>query len=130
MSITLFYGGLLGLWYLALSLRVVSRRMGPQGVNLGDGGNSALMRMIRGHGNFSEYVPFILLLMGLLELRGLAPWALHALGAGLLLARVLHGTALSFTQKWMFGRFYGALITFVLLLVSALLALWKGAQGL
>ncbi len=40
---------------------------------------------------------------------------LHALGIALLAARLLHGYALSFTEKFPFGRIWGATLTFVVL---------------
>lgn len=130
MSITLLYGGLLALVFLALSARVVQGR-GKGGVSLGDGGQPDLLRRIRGHANFAEYVPLQLLLLGLLELSGALPtWSLHLLGAALLLSRLLHGYAMSFTEKWLFGRFYGTLIAFILLLVLGLLAMLVGVGAL
>lgn len=124
LTITALYAGLLALWFLALSWRVVQGR--GHGASLGDGGDPLLLRRIRGHGNFAEYVPLILLMMALLELGGLPAWALHAIGATLLLARLLHGYALSFSQQFKFGRFHGTLLTFILLLVVGLLCLWQG----
>ena len=124
MVITAFYAGLLALVYLVLSLRVVQFRR--RGISLGDGGNPHMRRVIRGHANFAEYVPFILVLMLILE-RGRTPvYVLHALGITLLIARVLHGYALSFTQKFFLGRFLGAALTFGVLLVAGLLCLWEG----
>lgn len=125
MTIAPLYAGLLAIWFLVLSYRVVQRR--SHGVSLGDGGDDTLMRRIRGHGNFTEYVPLILLMLALLEIGGATPiWLLHVLGATLLIARVLHGIALSFTTHWKFGRFWGTLLTFVLLLVCGLLCVWRG----
>jgi hypothetical protein len=114
-TVTMLYGGLLSFWFLVLSWRVVQKRQA--GINLGDGGDPDMLRRIRGHGNFSEYVPLVLLLMALLESGGLAKWVIHALGATLLVARLLHGVALSFTTNWLFGRFIGTLATFILLAV-------------
>jgi len=88
-----------------------------------------MLRVIRGHGNFAEYVPFILLLMALLELGHTSKYALHALGIALVLARLLHGYALSFTQFFRFGRFAGAALTFLVLLVSAILCVLQGVHG-
>lgn len=127
MSITLFYAGLLAIWFLVLSVRVVQKR---GEVSLGDGGDPALIRRIRGHGNFAEYAPLILLLMAMLEYGGLQAWLLHALGVTLVVARLLHGVALSFTSHWKFGRFYGALLTFILLLVAGGLAVFQGLSAL
>jgi uncharacterized protein len=127
MIITPFYAGLLGLWFLVLSAKVVRRRQG--GITLGDGGDPRMLRVIRGHANFAEYVPLILLLMALLELGHTSTYVLHALGIGLLVARLLHGAALSFTQHFRFGRFYGAALTFLVLGVAAALCLWQGMRG-
>ncbi|MEC9364055.1 MAPEG family protein [Sinimarinibacterium flocculans] len=128
MTITPLYAGLLAILFLALSLRVVQKR---SNVSLGDGGDPELLRRIRGHGNFAEYVPLILLMMAMLEVGGATPaWLLHLLGATLVVARVLHGIALSYTAKWKFGRFYGTLVTFILLLVLALLCVWRGIAAL
>jgi uncharacterized membrane protein YecN with MAPEG domain len=117
MTVTPLYAGLLALLYLVLSYRVVQMR-GKGMPSLGDGGLPELQRRIRGHGNFGEYVPLLVAMLAILELGKLpAPW-LHALGATLLGARVLHGVALSFTSGWTFGRFTGTLLTFVLLAVE------------
>lgn len=128
MHITLIYAGLLALWFLALSYRVVQKR--GHGISLGDGGDADMLRRIRGHGNFAEYVPFILLMIALLESGGLNSLVIHALGATLVLARLLHGVALSFTEKWSFGRFYGTLLTFILLAVCGVLCLMQGLKSL
>ena len=120
MTITPLYAGLLALLYLVLSARVVTMR-GKGMPSLGDGGITALQRRIRAHGNFAEYVPLILLMIGVLELGRLPPAWLHALGASLVVARVLHGYALSFTDSWKFGRFWGTALTFLLLAVCGVL---------
>lgn len=127
MVITPLYAGALALWFLVLSIKVIRYR--GHGISLGDGGDPQLQRLIRGHGNFSEYVPFILVMIGALELSGYPHWLLHLLGASLLVARILHGTSLSFTQSWRFGRFWGTAITFLLLLVAGGLCLFQGIVG-
>jgi hypothetical protein len=123
MTITPLYAGLLAIWFLVLSIRVVQQR--GHGVSLGHGDDQVLLRRIRGHGNFAEYVPLLLVLIGMLELGGLQKWAVHALGATLLAARLLHGIALSFSEKWTFGRFWGTLLTFILLGVAGGLCVWR-----
>ncbi len=122
MIITPFYAGLLGLWFLALSYRVIRQR--GQGVSLGHGDDMELLRRIRGHGNFAEYVPLILLMMGMLEAGLHAPaWGIHVLGIMLVIARLLHGYALSFSQSFKFGRFWGTALTFLALLLASLACL-------
>lgn len=126
MVVTPLYAGLLALLYLVLSFRVVLRRRGER-INLGDGGDVEMQRRIRGHGNFAEYVPLILVLMLLLELGGTTPfWALHAMGITLVVARLLHAYALSFSAHFFFGRFLGTVLTFALLPVGGALCLWRG----
>lgn len=130
MIVTPLYAGALALWFLVLSMRVVAGRSGPAGPSLGDGGDPAMLRRIRGHANFAEYVPLVLVLMGLLELGGLPRWGLHAIGAVLLLGRLLHGYALSFSGNSPFGRTAGILLTFLALLGAGGLCLYRGLQGL
>lgn len=127
MTIVPLYAGLLALWYLVLSFRVIGFRR--QGVSLGDGGSEAMLRVIRGHGNFAEYVPLALLLLAFLELDHADARLLHALGAALLAGRLLHGYALSYTAQFMPGRFAGTVLTFAVLLVSAVLCIWHGISG-
>lgn len=128
MTVTPLYAGLLAILYTILTVRVIVMR-GSSATSLGDGGNLELQRRIRGHGNFAEYVPFALLMLGLLELSGFSHFLLHALGLGLLLARVLHGYALSFSQSFKFGRMWGAALTFLIILLSGLLCLYQAWQA-
>jgi uncharacterized membrane protein YecN with MAPEG domain len=123
LTITPLYAGLLAIWFVLLSYRVVQQR--GHGVSLGDGGDQVLLRRIRAHGNFAEYVPILLLMIAMLELGGQDKMLLHGLGATLVVARLLHGVALSFTESWKFGRFYGTLLTFILLPVCGGLCIWQ-----
>ena len=124
MMVTPLYAGLLALWFLLLSYRVVQHR--GHGFNLGDGGDATMLRLMRGHANFAEYVPLILLMMAMLELGHFSIYVIHALGLTLLVARVLHGIALSFRKQWVPGRAWGAGLTFLLLLVCGLLCVYQG----
>jgi len=128
MIITAFYAGLLALVFLVLSLRVVQYRR--RGISLGDGGSPQMLRVMRGHANFSEYVPLILVLMLILEFDRTPAYVLHALGIMLVVGRVSHGYALSFTQRFFLGRFLGAALTFGVLLLAALLCVWQGVRGM
>ncbi len=126
MIVTPLYAGLLVLWFLVLAWRVIRRR--GHGISLGDGGDPAMLRVIRGHGNFAEYVPLALLLLAILELCNFSAYVLHGLGAMLLVGRLLHGYSLSFTDKFQFGRFWGTALTFVVLTVEASLCLYQAAR--
>ncbi len=121
LTVTGLYAGSLALWFLVLSYRVVGRRRA--GISLGDGGDPGMLRVVRGHANFSEYVPLALIMLAILELGGTPLIVLHVLGLALLAGRLLHGYALSFTQQFGFGRFWGTLLTYGVLVVEALLCL-------
>lgn len=128
LPITMGYAALLALLLLVLSMRVVDGRR-RFGVNLGDGDNPAMQRRIRAHANFVEYVPLLLILLALLEAAALPSWLLHSFGATLLVARLLHGYALAFSEHWMAGRFVGTLLSFILLAVMALSGLCAALIG-
>jgi uncharacterized protein len=128
MMVTPLYAGLLVLWFLVLSIRVIRRR-GSEKIMLGDGGNAGMLRVIRAQANFAEYVPLALLLMAMLELSHFSIYVLHALGVALLVARLLHGYAFSFTQHFMFGRVAGAGLTFLVLFVAAVLCLYQALSA-
>ncbi len=128
-NITLLYGGALALWFLVLSVRVILGR-GGSGPSLGDGGDATMQRRIRGHANFAEYVPLILVLIGFLEANGTAAWIIHALGVTLLVGRLLHGYAFSFSEKSVIGRSGGIVLTLLCLLAAGGLSLGAGLQAL
>ena len=117
MVVTPLYAGLLTLLYLVLIFQVI--RFRRQGISLGDGGDPNMLRVIRGHANFAEHIPLALLLMLVMELGKFSIYLLHALGIALIVSRVLHAYALSFTQKCRFGRVWGAGITITVLAVEA-----------
>ena len=83
-----------------------------------DGGNNQLAERIRRHGNFTENVPFILLLMALAELDGATSLWVHISGILLIVGRLLHAAGLKHDQPTAFGRVAGALITFLAALVA------------
>jgi uncharacterized membrane protein YecN with MAPEG domain len=127
MTITLLYAGLLSLWLLVLSARVIAIR--SQGISLGDGGNPVLLRRIRAHGNFAEYVPMILVMMGFLEINHLSALWIHVFGTTLVIGRLLHGYALSFSESFKIGRVGGTVLTLTLLAVCGLLCVYQALLG-
>lgn len=128
MIIVPLYAGILALGFFVLSVKVIGFRR--KGVSLGDGGDPLLLRAIRGHANFAEYVPLALVLMGFLEANHASALLLHGLGIALVIARLLHGYALSFTEQFAFGRVVGTVLTFSVLLVSGTLCIVQGVRGL
>jgi uncharacterized membrane protein YecN with MAPEG domain len=127
--VTLLIAGLHGLLLLALLWPIVATRRGRR-IGLGDGGDPALLRRIRVHANFVEYVPFALLLLALLEVTGLDRVWVAALGGVLLVARVLHAIGLSRSAGVSFGRFWGTLLTWCMILASSLIAIVRALGAL
>lgn len=122
--ITLLVASLHVLVYLVLTMRVVRRRQAAQ-VGVGSGGDQALALRMRVHGNFAEYVPLALLMLGLLELCAMPATLLWTFGLALLVGRVLHAIGLGGSAGKSFGRFSGAILTFLVLLAMALAGLWR-----
>ena len=127
MFVTPLYAGLLAVWFLVLSWRVVGLR--KRGMAFGDNGDANVIRVIRAQANFAEYVPLALLMMGFLEVTRFSIYLLHALGLTLLFARLIHGAALSFGWQQRTGRVAGATLTFIVLFVEAALCVYQGLRG-
>lgn len=121
--LSLMFAGVHVLLLLAFSAQV-SRWRGRAKANLGDGGNAALTRWIRVQGNFVEYVPLALLLLALLEIAGTSRAWLLAGGSALLAGRLLHAWGLSRHAGVSVGRFVGTALTWGMMLVAALGALF------
>lgn len=109
LPITSFYAGLFTLYFVRLAFAVIRLRRTNK-VALGAGGSSALEGAIRAHGNFAEYVPLGLLLLGLCESHGVHPGLVATLGGVLALGRVLHARALQ--QAHLKLRVRGMVLTF------------------
>lgn len=120
--ITAAYAGLLGLVFLVLTVRVVTRR-GAVKASLGDGGDILLERRIRAHGNFIEFVPLGLILMTLLEMQSVSIWIVHFVGVCLLVGRVIHAVNISRENESLGGRIVGMALTMTALGVASIAAL-------
>lgn len=129
LPIVSLYAGINGLIALVLAIRVVRQRRKTR-TSLGSGGHAALEQAIRVHGNFSEYVPLVLILLALLELDGTSALRLHLLGAGLTLGRILHAWGLSSSAGLSIGRSAGIALTWAALFAAAVTALLAGLRAL
>jgi len=119
MQITALYAALLGLLFIFLSFRVSKHRLAGQ-VSLGDGNNPALGQAIRAHGNFAEYVPLALILIGLAEALGAATVLLHVFGGGLLAGRVLHAWGISQLNAVHDARKLGIVLTWLIIVLASI----------
>lgn len=118
------YIALSGLLVLALAALVVRGRFKFR-VGVGDGGHPELERIIRVHANAVEYLPMSLLLLVALELTGGAAWLIHLLGSALFFGRLLHVWGLGHSSGPSKPRQLGILLNWIVLLVTAVLILWR-----
>ncbi len=124
-ALTSAYAGILGVIFMVLSLWVIGGR-GQYRVVHGDGGRAELNRRIRAHANFAEYVPMILVLVGLFEVSGGSRAGVHAMLAPLTLARLMHPVGMlareGSPQQFIF-RAPSALATLLVLLAASAMLL-------
>lgn len=118
MNIIPLYAALLALLFIYLSAQTIKVRRRVR-VAVGDGGNSEMLRAMRVHANFAEYVPFTLVLLGMLELQASPAWVLHALGVLLLVARCSHAYGVSQSDENFRFRVSGMMGTFSTMGVAA-----------
>ncbi len=119
MAVTPIYAGLAALLFAVLSVRVIQLR-GSARVSLGFAENRGLERAIRAHANFAEYAPFVLLLMALAELQAVPLWQINAIGAALLLGRVIHALGVLREPEPMRFRVVGMSLTLAALISAGL----------
>src|ERR1043165_9729020 len=118
--ITAIFAALLALLLVVLSVRVTLLRRKKK-VSLLDGGDSELTRAMRVQGNFIEYVPLALGLIGLIEWSHAPAWLVYLLSVLLLLARFSHAFGISMGKFP--ARAFGSGGTWLVLVVSALIVL-------
>ncbi len=118
--ITAIFVALLALMLVAVSVRVTVLRASKK-INFFDGGDEELGRAIRVQGNFIEYVPMALALMGLVEWLGAKPWIVYLMGIALLLARIVHAWGL-YAGAFQ-GRVIGTTVNWIVLAGGGLLLL-------
>lgn len=118
-----FYAGLLALFYIYLSMNVIRERRKHQ-VTLLDNNILSLRRAIRVHANFSEYVPFALLLLFLLERQAWNFVIIHILCLLLLIGRLLHAYGVRQINENYRFRILAMLMTFACIGISAFLLIF------
>ena len=120
--ITALYAGLLTILLFVLSIRVIGLRGNPafSFIAHGKGDEELLQRAIRAHGNFTEYVPMMLILLAFLELSATSEFKLHLLGGAFSLGRVMHGVCFGFMRSNMLLRVGGTALTLFPLVAAAI----------
>ena len=131
LPVTALTAALLALFFVTLSVRVVLARFKAKtSIGTGDGTSvgtgqeadaSPLLVAARVHANFAEYVPFSLILLGLIELQGGSRNMLLGLAAALVIARLAHPLGLGLKSPNM-ARTLGFALNQIMLLCAAIYA--------
>ena len=124
LHITGLFAALLALLIIFLAYKVVNFRLKKK-VGIGDNGDKDGMRAIRVHANAVEYIPMIIILMGIYEVNGGSSMVLYIVGTLAVIARAMHAFGLSKSAGTSVGRLYGTLITWLLTIVLAALNIYQ-----
>ena len=125
LEITLIIAAAAALLNIWLAVRVGRVRTSEQ-VSVGDGGNEAVIRRMRAHANFTEYTPFFLILLGLVELAWGSNIWLWGAAIIYILGRIAHGFGMDGIGKL---RMFGTMSTLLVLLGLAIYALVIAYSG-
>ena len=122
LTITSITASLLGLFFIWLCVRIIRLRVKHQAL-IGDVGNTELQFAIRVQGNFTEFVPIFLILLGLLEYAGANSVVLAVIAVLFVVARVLHVYGMGETANLAL-RQAGSAGTFTAIAVASLYGLF------
>ena len=115
LPVTLTFAAVAALMNVWVGARVGQVRIAEKVLH-GDGGSARVLARMRAHANFVEYTPFILILIGAIELAGGWPLALWAAGALYFIARIAHVFGMEALEKPGKGRGFGIAVTMLTLL--------------
>lgn len=124
LNITPFYAAALALLFIFLSIKTIKTRRAHK-ISIGDGGEKILLRASRVHANFAEYVPFTIILIGILEIQSYSLWMIHGLSIALIIARISHAYGLSQANENFKFRIFGTATTLNIMATCAILILFK-----
>jgi uncharacterized protein len=127
MPIVSLYASILALLFVALSVRTLRLRRRLQ-IAIGDGDDQAMLRAMRVHANFAEYVPLGLLLIYFVETSAVAPLFVHLLGICLLAGRAAHAYGVSQLEEDYRFRVAGMAMTLATYIASAAFLLYSSAS--
>ncbi len=124
LPITAIYAAAMVAISVWLGFQVGSAR-GKTGISIFHGDDMSLGEKIRRHGNFTENVPFVLVLLAILELNGAPAGLLHALGITLVVARIAHPLGLHADNMRHPLRATGAGLTLLVSVVAGDALVWQ-----
>lgn len=119
MAITSLYTSFLAFIFVFLSIRTLRLRRRLR-IGIGDGGNEQMLRAMRVHSNFAEYVPLALISLFMVETSGASHYLVHFLGGALLVGRISHAYGVSKINENFKFRVTGMALTFTSILSSAI----------
>ena len=123
-QVAALYVGLNALLLLVLALNVGLRRGRQNALQPGATGDETLVRAVRAHGNFTEYMPVVLLILVMLALLKAPTPLLHLLGLVFTLGRLAHALGMMQPQHPNALRFAGNLSTGIVLLIGGISCLY------
>jgi uncharacterized protein len=129
MHIVSLYASILALLFVALSVRTLRMRRHLK-IAIGDAGNQTMLRAMRVHSNFAEYVPLSLLLIYLVEANGAHSVLVHFLGLCLLVGRASHAYGVSQVKEHYAFRVFGMAMTFTTIGTASFYLLYSYANRL
>ncbi len=127
--ITALYTSILAFIMLFLAYKTSARRTEAK-INLGTGNDDLMERRSRAFGNFIEFVPMFILLMAMMEVQGYGTIYVHILGITTVVGRILHALGMTNSIKIINGRFVGAILAYLSLLVAGAFVLYMSASQL
>lgn len=126
--VTAVFAAVTGLLLLVLSTHVVRFRLKyRKGMGVTD--DRDFEAAVRAHANLVEYAPLGLLMLGLAEFNGVPGQLVYWAGMALVVGRVLHAWGMINGRggtHW--ARMAGIVLTWLAILVAALLLLWNVYQ--
>jgi uncharacterized membrane protein YecN with MAPEG domain len=122
------YAAIFVLIFVFLSFRVIQMRASEK-IVIGTGGNPAMERRIRVHGNFAEYVPLALLLLAFMEMQSHSRYIIHILCIVLLVARIVHVVGVTPVNENFPMRAGSIVVTFAVMVFAAIFLLINGLRA-
>ena len=123
MPTTALYAAILSLVFVALSIRTIRMRR-HQKIAIGYADNDLMLRAMRVHANFAEYVPLSLILIYLVEVSRGSTRLVHFLGVCLIIGRLLHAYGVSQPKEVFAFRVTGMVFTFTTILTCSVTLLY------
>ena len=123
--ITLITSGILGLLFFIHSIRIIKVRRSTR-TNLGDGGDESMLRRIRIHANFAEYIPLLLFFLLLLEINDVTQILLIVFSLLIISGRILHFYGLFSKETPGWARVIGIHFTLWPLMLGSMYLVYLG----